>query len=55
MEYRNDLAEALLSVLPDDERNHVVDIIRQTDADQLRHKRESDDPPPVTATDEPAE
>ena len=55
MEYRNDLAETLLSGLPDDERSHVVDIIRQTDAEQLEHKRASDGPPPANDDEESAE
>jgi hypothetical protein len=40
MEHRNDLAEILLSGLPDDERNHVVEVINQADAEKLRRKRE---------------
>jgi len=44
MEYRNDLASVLLSGLPDDERDHVVNVIHQVDAEKLRRKRASDGP-----------
>ncbi len=43
MEYRNDLADVLLSGLPDDERDHVVHVIHQLDAEKLRRKRASGD------------
>lgn len=39
MEYRNDLASVLLSGLPEDERDHVVRVIHQVDAEKLRRKR----------------
>jgi|BarGraIncu00222A_1022003.scaffolds.fasta_scaffold263635_2 hypothetical protein len=45
MEYRNDLARVLLSGLPDSERDHIVDVIHQVDAEKLRRKRASDDDP----------
>ncbi len=40
MEYRNDLAGILLAGLPNDERDHVVDVIQRSDAEKLRRKRE---------------
>jgi hypothetical protein len=39
MEYRDDLANVLLSGLPDGERHHVVDVIHQVEGEQLRNKR----------------
>jgi hypothetical protein len=39
MEHRHDLAEILLSGLPEDERTHVVRVINEVDAEKLRHKR----------------
>jgi hypothetical protein len=39
VEYRNDLADILLSGLPSDERDHVVGVIHETDAAVLRRKR----------------
>ncbi len=52
MEHRDDLAEVLLSGLPADERNHVVDVIRQSDAEKLRRKRASSDNPLDAADDD---
>ncbi len=39
MEHRNDLAEILLSGLPEDERSHVLQAINRADAEKLAHKR----------------
>ena len=39
MEHRNDLSELLLDGLPPDEREHVINVIRQGDAEKLRRKR----------------
>lgn len=39
MEYRNDLASVLLSGLPEHERDHVVRVIHEVDAEKLRRKR----------------
>jgi hypothetical protein len=43
MEYRDDLANVLLSGLPDGERHHVVDVIHHVEGEQLRSKRASVD------------
>jgi hypothetical protein len=45
VEYRNDLADILLSGLPNDERSHVVGVIHETDAALLRRKRVTRDSP----------
>lgn len=51
MEYRDDLANILLSGLPDDERHHVVEVIHQTDAEKLRRKRAAGVPAPSADLD----
>lgn len=42
MEDRDDLSELLLNGLPEDEREHVIDVIKQGDAEKLRRKRAED-------------
>ncbi len=42
MEDRNDLSELLLNGLPPDEREHVINVIKQGDAEKLRSKRAED-------------
>jgi hypothetical protein len=39
MEHRRDLEDLLMSGLPDDERQHIADAIRETTAAKLRRKR----------------
>jgi hypothetical protein len=39
MEHRDDLSELLLDGLPPDERDHVINVIKQGDAEKLRRKR----------------
>ncbi|HEX4427841.1 MAG TPA: hypothetical protein VHZ96_01080 [Frankiaceae bacterium] len=39
MEHRDDLSELLLDGLPADEREHVINVIKQGDAEKLRRKR----------------
>ena len=39
MEHRHDLSKLLLDGLPADEREHVINVIKQGDADRLRRKR----------------
>ncbi len=39
MEDRDDLIQLLLDGLPADERSHVIDVIKQGDAEKLRQKR----------------
>ncbi len=39
MEDRDDLSELLLNGLPEDEREHVINVIKQGDAEKLRRKR----------------
>ena len=42
MEDRDDLSELLLNGLPPDEREHVINVIRQGDEEKLRRKRGED-------------
>jgi hypothetical protein len=39
VEDRDDLSELLLNGLPDDEREHVINVIKQGDDEKLRRKR----------------
>jgi hypothetical protein len=39
VEDREDLGELLLRGLPEDEREHVINVIKQGDAEKLRRKR----------------
>lgn len=39
MEHRDDLGELLLDGLPPEEREHVINVIKQGDAEKLRRKR----------------
>ncbi|HEX4018593.1 MAG TPA: hypothetical protein VHX15_17785 [Frankiaceae bacterium] len=39
VEHREDLSELLLDGLPAEEREHVINVIRQGDAEKLRRKR----------------
>jgi hypothetical protein len=39
LEDRNDIGELLLNGLPADEREHVINVIKQGDAAKLRRKR----------------
>lgn len=39
MEHRDDLTKLLLDGLAPDEREHVVNVIKQGDAEKLRRKR----------------
>ena len=40
MEHRDDLSELLLNGLPRDEREHVIEVIKQGDEAKLRRLRE---------------
>ena len=46
MEDRNDISELLLNGLPAEEREHVVNVIKQGDAEKLRRKRQENTPSP---------
>ena len=46
MEDRNDISELLLNGLPPDEREHVINVIKQGDAEKLRRKRAEQARPP---------
>ena len=46
LEDRNDISELLLSGLPAEEREHVVNVIKQGDAEKLRRKRAEKAPAP---------
>jgi hypothetical protein len=49
LEDRDDLSQLLLNGLPPDEREHVINVIRQGDEEKLRHKRGEDAGEPVPA------
>jgi hypothetical protein len=40
LEDRKDISELLLNGLPPDEREHVINVIKQGDAEKLRRKRQ---------------
>jgi hypothetical protein len=45
VEDRNDLAEVLMADMPEAERKHFVDVIRQAGEDELTHARRHDPDP----------
>jgi hypothetical protein len=45
VEDRNDLAELLMADMPDAEREHFVNVIRQAGQDELTHARRHDPDP----------
>ena len=60
MEDREDLGELLLRGLPEDEREHVINVIKQGDAEKLRRKRAeraapAEDSDPAATRDEELE
>ncbi len=46
MEHRDDLSELLLNGLPPEEREHVLKVIRQGDAEKLARLRAENTPEP---------
>jgi hypothetical protein len=54
VEHRKDLSELLLDGLPPEEREHVINVIKQGDAEKLRRKRAEKAIPAQEEDSEPA-